>query len=108
MATQEYKSSSDLVAGLLPNVYILDDGKQTLGKDIKRDYDDWAMGEGIKPISRTSLFKMFEDPGVFKESQHQGVLLTGTRRARPSDFGEKDPQEFALKSNGKSTMEVFK
>jgi len=96
-ATQEYRTTSDVLAGFLPGVFILDDhAKKVLGKDIFEAYLMWCEEENLRPneiMRRRKFYSMLEERGALQHSVYEGIAFNGIRRARPSDFGRKDVPE---------------
>mgnify|MGYP000347114476 CR=1 FL=1 len=88
-STQEYRSTSDSLAGFFPGVYVKDENAGRVpGKKLFEDYLDWTRAENLQPnevVTRRKFFSMLDERGLVKRKSDKGVVFEQVRRARPSD-----------------------
>ena len=91
-ATQDYRATSDVLAGFLPGYYVKDPlASPIMGKKLFEDYREWADQENLKPAEvfrRTKFYSLLEERGLERRAEHEGAAFSGLRRSRPSDWSE--------------------
>lgn len=107
-ATEEYRETSDALAGFLPGVLAWDEAaRSTSGADLYRSYLEWADEENLpkqEVWTRRSFFAALAERGAVKRKSEKGVVFDGLRKARPSDAKSSpdpcpDPGSLALSSD---------
>jgi putative DNA primase/helicase len=75
----DYRDTSDELAGFVDMVVTQTDDGDVSGKDVYEAFRDWAMEEGIKPMSRQALFAAVSErfPDVRKKKTKFGVHFDG-------------------------------
>jgi putative DNA primase/helicase len=83
-ATQEYRETSDALAGFLPGVLVKDNSATLNGSDVFSAYLDWCEAENLpakERWTRRGFYSAMEERGVFKKATKKGVALVGVRLA---------------------------
>ncbi|MFF7408681.1 phage/plasmid primase, P4 family [Streptomyces lydicus] len=86
-ATQEYKETSDALAGFFPGVLVRDEGARMDGADAYNSYRDWCEAEGLpsKEVwSRRAFYGAMEERGIQRTRTAKGMALIGVRNAQQS------------------------
>lgn len=95
-STQEYRQTSDALAGVLPGVLVFDETARLSGKQAYDAYRDWVDEEGLpekERWTRRALFAALEERGAGKRKNRHGVYFTGIRLGKPSDFADEIDEE---------------
>ena len=75
-ATEDFRASSDELAGFLPGVYHLTGGKERLmAVDVFRRYQDWVDEEGGRPWGKRALYNALEERGVKRTTDPRGMAV---------------------------------
>lgn len=94
--TEEYRQTSDALAGFLPGVLVFDpEARKVLGADLFNAYLAWADEENLAPRerwTRQTFFAVLTERGADKRKASTGVVFDGVRRALPTDAIEEVPQ----------------
>jgi putative DNA primase/helicase len=83
-ATQEYKETSDTLAGFFPGVLVADDTARIDGADAYNTYREWCEAEGLpsKEVwSRRAFYSAMEERGIQRTRVAKGMALIGVRVA---------------------------
>jgi putative DNA primase/helicase len=96
-ATQEYKETSDALAGFFPGVLVADDSARIDGAEAYNDYKDWCEAEGLpqrEVWTRRAFYSAMEERGIQRVRGAKGMVLVGVRTASqevksgPGIFGQ--------------------
>jgi putative DNA primase/helicase len=96
-ATQEYKETSDALAGFFPGVLVADDSARIDGAEAYNDYKDWCEAEGLpqrEVWTRRAFYSAMEERGIQRVRGSKGMVLVGVRTASqevktgPGIFGQ--------------------
>lgn len=95
LATEEYRETSDALAGFIPGVLAWDaEARGISGADLFRAYLDWAAEENLperERWTRRTFFGALGERGAVKRKAAAGVVFDGIRRARAADH-EDEPE----------------
>jgi putative DNA primase/helicase len=83
-ATQEYKETSDALAGFFPGVLVADDSARIDGAEAYNDYKDWCEAEGLpqrEVWTRRAFYSAMEERGIQRVRGAKGMVLVGVRTA---------------------------
>jgi putative DNA primase/helicase len=83
-ATQEYKETSDALAGFFPGVLVADDSARIDGAEAYNDYKDWCEAEGLpqrEVWTRRAFYSAMEERGIQRVRGSKGMVLVGVRTA---------------------------
>jgi putative DNA primase/helicase len=84
-ATDEYKATSDTLAGFFPGVLEADDSARINGADAYNQYREWCEAEGLQSKevwSRKLFYSAMEERGIQRVRVAKGMALVGIRLAR--------------------------
>jgi putative DNA primase/helicase len=96
-ATQEYKETSDALAGFFPGVLVEDAAARIDGAEAYNDYKDWCEAEGLpqrEVWTRRAFYSAMEERGIQRVRGSKGMVLVGVRTASqevktgPGIFGQ--------------------
>ena len=83
-ATQEYRETSDALAGFFPGILVRDETARISGSDAFQSYLDWCEAEnlpGRERWTRQAFYQAMEERGVVKRRGSKGMVLVGVRMA---------------------------
>jgi putative DNA primase/helicase len=83
-ATDEYKATSDTLAGFFPGVLEADDSARINGADAYNAYREWCEAEGLQSKevwSRKLFYSAMEERGIQRVRVAKGMALVGVRVA---------------------------
>lgn len=82
-ATEDFRATSDELAGFLPGVYRLAEGAGRMpALDVFHRYQDWADEEGVRAWGRRALYNALEERGVGRHADSRGYAwLSGMELA---------------------------
>jgi putative DNA primase/helicase len=83
-ATEEYRESSDVLAGFFPGVLVAEEGARVPGADAYIAYKDWCEAEGLpsKEIwTRRAFYTGMEERQIQRVRTSKGMTLVGVRMA---------------------------
>lgn len=86
-ATQEYKETSDALAGFFPGVLVPDPEGRLNGADVFTSYLDWCEAENLpsrERWTRQTFYQAMEERGVTKRRGSKGMALVGLALADKS------------------------
>jgi putative DNA primase/helicase len=87
-ATQEYRETSDALAGFYPGVLVKDNSASMAGGDAFSAYLDWCEAENLpakERWTRRGFYSAMEERGVYKKATNKGVGLVGVRLAEAAE-----------------------
>ncbi|TDC35712.1 phage/plasmid primase, P4 family [Micromonospora sp. KC213] len=87
-ATKEYRQTSDALAGLIPGVFVLEEGAKITARVAWDSYRQWCEDEALPPKerwTRRAFFGALEERNATKKRANVGVIFEGIRLARPTD-----------------------
>lgn len=96
-ATDEYKATSDTLAGFFPGVLEADDAARMNGAEAYTHYREWCEAEGLQSKevwSRKLFYGALEERGIQRVRVAKGMALVGIRLAH-SDVKATGPGIFA-------------
>jgi putative DNA primase/helicase len=83
-ATQEYKETSDALAGFFPGVLVANDAGRLDGAEAYNDYKDWCEAEGLPQReiwTRRAFYSAMEERGIQRVRSSKGMVLVGVGHA---------------------------
>jgi putative DNA primase/helicase len=83
-ATQEYKETSDALAGFFPGVLVANDAGRLDGAEAYNDYKDWCEAEGLPSReiwTRRAFYSAMEERGIQRVRSAKGMVLVGVSHA---------------------------
>jgi putative DNA primase/helicase len=83
-ATQEYKETSDALAGFFPGVLVADNAARIDGAEAYNDYKDWCEAEGLPSReiwTRRAFYSAMEERGIQRVRSSKGMVLVGVQHA---------------------------
>ncbi|MER5862221.1 phage/plasmid primase, P4 family [Kitasatospora sp. NPDC002040] len=86
-ASQEYRATSDQLAGFFPGVLVRDESAQMNGNEAFTAYLEWAEDENLPARergTRRAFYDAMEERGAVRKSTKRGIALLGIRRADQS------------------------
>lgn len=92
-ATQDYRESSDALAGFYAEHLVREPAGRIAGKDVWGLYLEWADDEGLPPKerwTRKTFWAALEERGATKTVPGGSVSFRGIRRVRPSELAGLD------------------
>ncbi|MBT7597994.1 MAG: hypothetical protein HN750_11420 [Gemmatimonadales bacterium] len=86
-ATQDYKETSDELAGFVGWEVVSDRRGEIKGSALYEAYRVWADHEGVKPWTKRALYEAVAErmPGIRKVKRQDGVWMQGLRLAAAAD-----------------------